>query len=248
MELADYKKMLDLFMLDDNVDGKEAEFLKLWLRQNEFDWQDLAALRNATIDHFMQKLEAGPDQFSKRHACNALRSLGKITTTLWKYGMEKCSSCNPHSTTAFFAPKDNLGNVVIENLEKARKSILIAVYTITDDAITDTLSRINKKCEESDNTLEIRILTDDEKIDDPGSDIRKLAKCSKISIRKDSSSSLMHHKFALIDRKLLLNGSFNWTRNAKYHNFENLSVTANPVIVQMFINEFESIWQHCSPY
>ena len=36
---------------------------------------------------------------------------------------------------------------------------------------------------------------------------------------------LMHHKFALIDNQILLNGSFNWTERAVRENCENLVIT-----------------------
>lgn len=36
---------------------------------------------------------------------------------------------------------------------------------------------------------------------------------------------LMHHKFAIIDSSILLNGSFNWTERAVYENCENLVIS-----------------------
>ena len=47
---------------------------------------------------------------------------------------------------------------------------------------------------------------------------------------------LMHHKFVLIDDRLLLTGSFNWTYNS---NAENLSVTDEGAIVADFQEEFD---------
>ncbi len=48
----------------------------------------------------------------------------------------------------------------------------------------------------------------------------------------------MHHKFCIIDRQLLLNGSFNWTQN---NNRENILLTKQPEVVQAFLLEFESL-------
>lgn len=41
----------------------------------------------------------------------------------------------------------------------------------------------------------------------------------------------MHHKFAIVDKCLVLNGSFNWTRQAVLQNQENCVVTDEPRLV-----------------
>ncbi len=52
----------------------------------------------------------------------------------------------------------------------------------------------------------------------------------------DVSPFFMHHKFAVLDGTLLLNGSFNWTKNASQNNNENIMITNNPyVLMTLFI-------------
>ena len=53
----------------------------------------------------------------------------------------------------------------------------------------------------------------------------------------------MHHKFALFDRRLLVNGSSNWTRSAGGGNFENLVVTDHEGLVGRFGEEFDRLWE-----
>ena len=52
----------------------------------------------------------------------------------------------------------------------------------------------------------------------------------------------MHHKFALFDRMLLVNGSYYWTRSAAERNEENLVVSDDPRLVGSFQAEFEKLW------
>jgi phosphatidylserine/phosphatidylglycerophosphate/cardiolipin synthase-like enzyme len=54
---------------------------------------------------------------------------------------------------------------------------------------------------------------------------------------------LMHNKFAVIDGRLLINGSFNWTRQACLYNQENVIVTDNPQLVRLFAAQFEALWR-----
>jgi phosphatidylserine/phosphatidylglycerophosphate/cardiolipin synthase-like enzyme len=57
----------------------------------------------------------------------------------------------------------------------------------------------------------------------------------------------MHHKFALFDQRLLLTGSYNWTRAAAAENEENLIVSDEPKLIAAFTAEFEKLWRLLSP-
>ena len=52
----------------------------------------------------------------------------------------------------------------------------------------------------------------------------------------------MHHKFAIFDKKLLNNGSFNWTRSASMKNEENIMVLHEPSLIGSFVSSFEELW------
>jgi phosphatidylserine/phosphatidylglycerophosphate/cardiolipin synthase-like enzyme len=53
----------------------------------------------------------------------------------------------------------------------------------------------------------------------------------------------MHHKFAIFDQRLLVTGSYNWTRSAAERNRENLAVTDDRRLVAAFREEFERLWR-----
>jgi cardiolipin hydrolase len=57
----------------------------------------------------------------------------------------------------------------------------------------------------------------------------------------------MHHKFVIVDGKILVNGSFNWTRNAFTNNQENVIITNNVKMVTAFQAEFEKLWLQFDP-
>jgi len=52
----------------------------------------------------------------------------------------------------------------------------------------------------------------------------------------------MHHKFVVIDNRILITGSFNWTRQAIIGNKENLIVTTHSKLVPLYRSEFEKLW------
>jgi phosphatidylserine/phosphatidylglycerophosphate/cardiolipin synthase-like enzyme len=84
-------------------------------------------------------------------------------------------------------------------------------------------------------------VTDDDKSYDRGSDIARFEKAG-IPVKTDNSPAHMHHKFALFDRKLLLTGSYNWTRSAANHNHENVIVSSDPRLIAPFRTMFDRLW------
>jgi len=57
----------------------------------------------------------------------------------------------------------------------------------------------------------------------------------------------MHHKFVVIDGRVLLTGSFNWTRQAISGNQENLLALTNKRIVSLYRQEFDKLWKNFDP-
>jgi cardiolipin hydrolase len=88
----------------------------------------------------------------------------------------------------------------------------------------------------------VRVITDDEKALDLGSDVTALARAG-VPVRTDPSPAHMHHKFAVFDRERLLTGSYNWTRGAARDNGENIIVTADPRLIERFARYFERLWE-----
>jgi hypothetical protein len=52
---------------------------------------------------------------------------------------------------------------------------------------------------------------------------------------------LMHHKFCLIDNKITINGSYNYSYNASNNNVENIHISDDYDIYKQFLMEFEKI-------
>ncbi|MFO1054311.1 MAG: phospholipase D-like domain-containing protein [Planctomycetota bacterium] len=137
---------------------------------------------------------------------------------------------------AWFAPQDVCHQRIVQAIDGARVSVDVCVFTITDDRIAEALLAARRR------EVQLRIVTDDEKSTDPGSDMDRLAHAG-IPVRTDRSPAHMHHKFALFDDRLLLTGSYNWTRSAGRDNRENFVVSDDPRLIRRFRAEFERMWE-----
>ena len=52
----------------------------------------------------------------------------------------------------------------------------------------------------------------------------------------------MHHKFAVIDRSVVVTGSFNWTGQAVKFNQENILFYENKELAKKYSDEYEKLW------
>ena len=137
---------------------------------------------------------------------------------------------------AFFSPGQTCIREVLRQFDLARQTCDICVFTITDDRITNAILNAHAR------GLAVRIITDDYKSHDLGSEIDRL-RAAGIPCKMDvGNAAHMHHKFAVFDRKRLMTGSFNWTRSASEQNEENLIVTPDPALVEAFLARFEWLW------
>jgi mitochondrial cardiolipin hydrolase len=144
------------------------------------------------------------------------------------------------ASEAYFSPGDACYRRIAGLFDRAERSADVCVFTITDDRISDAILAADAR------GLTVRIVTDNSKALDFGSDIERFERAG-IPVRVDRTEFHMHHKFALFDARLLLTGSYNWTRGAADSNEENIVVTPDAHLVQSFTTAFESLWNRLGP-
>jgi phosphatidylserine/phosphatidylglycerophosphate/cardiolipin synthase-like enzyme len=143
---------------------------------------------------------------------------------------------DPTISEVYFSPGDECRMQISRLLRQAKRTIDICVFTITDDRLAAEVLEAHRR------GVAIRIVSDDEKIYDEGSDVPRLAHAG-IEVCVDESEHHMHHKFAIFDRATVLTGSYNWTRSAARFNRENLMVSDDVRIVAAYQQNFDDLWE-----
>lgn len=144
------------------------------------------------------------------------------------------------SLDVHFSPGDECLFAICRQIESAEATADVCVFTITDDRIAARLLDAHRR------GVRVRIITDNDKAYDDGSDIHRLARAG-IEVRVDQTPFHMHHKFAIFDERRMLTGSYNWTRGAARDNEENLIVSDDPRLLRAFEREFGSLWEKLAP-
>jgi phosphatidylserine/phosphatidylglycerophosphate/cardiolipin synthase-like enzyme len=167
----------------------------------------------------------------------ALEALGWVEDVVKLLAQHADVAISPaDGSQACFSPGEACLETILAQLGQARKTADICVFTITDDRIARAVLAAHQR------RVTIRIITDNDKQYDEGSDIERL-KHAGIALKVDETEHHMHHKFAVLDGATLLNGSYNWTRSAAAFNEENLIVTREPALVATFSRHFAEMWQ-----
>ncbi|MBU2261237.1 MAG: DUF1669 domain-containing protein, partial [Proteobacteria bacterium] len=52
----------------------------------------------------------------------------------------------------------------------------------------------------------------------------------------------LHHKFMIVDGKILMTGSYNFTNESEFRNHEAAIFTNNKALIQSFAAEFDRLW------
>jgi len=135
----------------------------------------------------------------------------------------------------YFSPGRACVSKIISLLGNARQTVDICVFTITDDRISRAIVDAHLR------GSTVRVITDDAKAFDRGSDVDRLEEAG-VPVTVDHSPAHMHHKYAVFDRRLVATGSFNWTRSATDENHENLLVVEGLDVVRRYGEEFDRLW------
>ena len=134
-------------------------------------------------------------------------------------------------------PRQNPCVPFVESLiNHAQNSIDVAMFSFTSRPLAWALVRAAQR------GVRVRVVLDDDQARSRWSKYRFLVKRG-IPVKLDNRSAYMHHKFAVIDGKLVITGSYNWTASAEKRNDENLVVLRMPEFVRAFEGEFERLWE-----
>jgi cardiolipin hydrolase len=141
---------------------------------------------------------------------------------------------------AYFSPGPNCRIAIEQAMETALSELLICVFTISDDRLSDAIMAAHRS------GLTVRVISDNDKMHDRGSDVEHLSQAG-VDVRIDCSPEHMHHKFMVIDGHTVMTGSYNWTRSAETRNEENIIAVDDPLLATRFSEEFERIWKLSEP-
>ena len=124
---------------------------------------------------------------------------------------------------------------ILSEVNNANQSIYLAMAYFTDRDIAMALVSAKSRNVFVDVILSSNIQNDTVKL------ILKGANITIHAFETGDVRGIMHHKFCLIDNKITINGSYNYSINASNNNVENIHVSDDISIYSQFFSEFERL-------
>ncbi|MBN1451284.1 MAG: DUF1669 domain-containing protein [Anaerolineales bacterium] len=136
----------------------------------------------------------------------------------------------------FFSPDDGVANRILEILNEAQESIYFMAFSFTTDEFGEAIRA------QAENGLTVAGVMEDEQVKSNVGTEYDPFKQAGLDVFIDGNDGQMHHKTMIIDGKIVITGSYNFSRSAETRNDENLIIFHNEQIADFFLGEFRRVY------
>ena len=149
-------------------------------------------------------------------------------------------SARPPVVQTCFTPSMDCTAVIVESIDKAKKEVLVQAYAFTSCPIIQAIGRAKER------NLTVRVLLD--RSNEWKRYVGAIAYLREHGIEpkidhetstKSKGRGIAHIKAVIIDRRVLLTGSFNFSKSAQDRNVENLLIVRRRQTVREHLLQFE---------
>jgi len=211
-------------------------FLNDYLSNNK---TDISTLENFFINypnmykgsHNTDKLKEMINEIAKTYQNNFASY-----QTLINFFINTYLNAKPALLECYFFPNQNNERKVVDMFRTCKKTLDLAIFTLTKDSISNAIEEAYKR------GVKVRLIADDSCSLMLGSDVRKLAAIG-VPTKTDRAKYYMHNKVAIIDKSVLVTGSYNWSRQATNYNQENILFFENKDLCEKYTQEYDKLWE-----
>jgi phosphatidylserine/phosphatidylglycerophosphate/cardiolipin synthase-like enzyme len=140
-----------------------------------------------------------------------------------------------------FTPNGKCTAVIVDQIDNAKTEILIQAYSFTSAPIAKALVNAHKK------GIHVEIILDKSnksKKYGAGDFTAHMGVATYI----DSRHAIAHNKIMIIDKEIVITGSFNFTRAAEEKNAENILIISSKELAKYFLDNWQEHKGHSEPY
>jgi phosphatidylserine/phosphatidylglycerophosphate/cardiolipin synthase-like enzyme len=135
----------------------------------------------------------------------------------------------------YFSPEDDVLNRIIPIVEGAQSNIRFLAFSFTDYPLAQTMIDRHSA------GVDVAGVYEKTGSETEGAELRTFW-CARVPVRQDGNPRFLHDKVIVVDNRIVITGSFNFSNNATDNNDENVIIIDNPEIAALYMEEFGHVW------
>ena len=136
----------------------------------------------------------------------------------------------------YFSPDDGVAAHILSLIQAAQDSIYFMAFSFTANDLGDAI------IQRAAAGLTVAGIMDDGQINsNQGTEYDPFLQAG-LNVQRDGSDGQMHLKVIIIDKKIVITGSYNFTASAETSNDENVVIIHNPDVAAQYLEEFQKIY------
>jgi phosphatidylserine/phosphatidylglycerophosphate/cardiolipin synthase-like enzyme len=140
----------------------------------------------------------------------------------------------------YFSPKGGCTEAIIKEIEQAKKEILVQAYSFTSAPIVKALVNAHKK------GINVQVILDKRQRSKKYTSATFLTNAG-IPTYIDDQHAIAHNKIMIIDKEIVITGSFNFTKASEEKNAENLLFISSKELAKCFVDNWQKHKEHSEP-
>jgi phosphatidylserine/phosphatidylglycerophosphate/cardiolipin synthase-like enzyme len=144
---------------------------------------------------------------------------------------------NNTPTKICFSPQGGCTEAIVSVINDAKTEVLVQAYSLTSSPIARALLNAHKR------KIKVDVLLDKSQRKKHYRSTTLMANAG-IPIFVDDEHSIAHNKVMIIDKKIVITGSFNFTRAAEETHAENLLIIRNRDLAKVYVENWEKHKRH----
>jgi phosphatidylserine/phosphatidylglycerophosphate/cardiolipin synthase-like enzyme len=137
----------------------------------------------------------------------------------------------------YFSPPDDAAAAIVKAIDASEHEVLVQAYGFTHNAMAQALVRAHQR------GVKVRVLLD-KKSESSNRYVIAVLTDADMEVRHDGKHAIAHNKVMLIDRTIVITGSFNFTNSAATRNAENLLVLKSADLAETYRLQWQNHWAH----
>ena len=138
--------------------------------------------------------------------------------------------------SVIFAPEGYALPAILQEVESARESVHFMTFVFSLEELSSAMLR-----QSHENEVDLRGIFERRNSLASWSQL-PLLYCAGANMRRDGNYFYLHHKVIIIDERVVITGSFNFSKSATRSNDENLLIIRDETIAGLYMDEWRRLW------